>query len=243
MIKLSISGCCGKMGSKITNLALLDKRFQVVCLLEEKSHNQIGMKKNGVVISGNPDNIKDSDVLIEFTNPSATIEHLAIALKYKKSIVIGTTALDDDEMAKVKETSKIISIVFSPNMAIGVNLLFRLVKETAGKLSRDYNINIIETHHIHKKDAPSGTAKKLAQIIRQAMGREVLDIRSIREGDVIGEHTVKFDSSLDTIELKHSAKQRGIFAKGALEAAKFVVKKNSGLFDMQDVIDEIAKKV
>lgn len=236
MIKLAISGCCGKMGSKIANLALLDKAFQVVCLLEKKGHSQIGMKKNGVIISDNPDNIKDSDVLIEFTNPSATIKHLAIALKYKKSMAIGTTALNDDEMTKVKETSKIISIVFSPNMSIGVNLLFRLVKEAAEKLSRDYNIKIIETHHIHKKDAPSGTAKRLAKIIRQASGREVLDIKSIREGEIIGEHTVKFDSLLDTIELKHSAKERDIFAKGALEAVKFVVKKNSGLFDMQDVI-------
>jgi 4-hydroxy-tetrahydrodipicolinate reductase len=149
-------------------------------------------------------------------------------------MVIGTTGLSEEEKIKVKEASRYIPIVFSPNMSVGVNLLFRLVREAAKTLS-DYEVKIIEAHHIHKKDAPSGTAKKLAEIIEKESGKKVTDIKSIREGEIVGDHRVIFDSPLDTIELFHSAKTRDIFAKGALVAARFVVRQKTGLFDMEMV--------
>jgi 4-hydroxy-tetrahydrodipicolinate reductase len=243
VIRLAVSGACGKMGSRIIALASKENDFRLVVALEAKGHPQIGKPIEGVKISDNSDEIKNADCLIEFTNPVATIEHSGLALKYKKPMVIGTTGLNEDEKARIKKAAQEIPIVFSPNMSIGVNLLFRLVKETASRLS-DYNAGITEAHHVYKKDAPSGTAKRLAEIIKENSGKEVGNIRSIREGEIVGDHKVVFDSPFDTVELSHSAKTRDIFAKGALEAARFIVKQGPGLYDMQDVLlkqDEDAK--
>lgn len=239
MVKIAVSGCAGKMGSRILSLASQDKDLEVVVGLEQKSHLAIGSTIGEVEVTDDPENIKTADVLIEFTTPQATVEHLDFALRHKKAMVIGTTGLTEEQASRIKDASKNIPIVFSPNMSIGVNLLFRLVKEAAAKSSKDYEVNIVETHHVHKKDAPSGTAKKLAQIIKDASGRDVTDIKSIREGEIIGDHKVTFKGPLDTIELAHSAKTRDIFAKGALEAAKFIVNRPPKLYDMQDVLSEI----
>ncbi len=239
MIRLAISGCAGKMGTRIFNLALDDKDLKPVIGIEQTEALKSCLKTSGFKVSDSPDDIKEVDVLIEFTAPEPTIEHLDYALKYEKAMVIGTTGLSEDQVGRIKEASKKIPIVFSPNMSIGVNLLFKLVKETAEKLSKDYGVRIVEAHHIHKKDAPSGTAKKLVQIIKDASGREVSDIKSIREGEIVGYHKVTFESPVDTIELSHSAKTRDIFAKGALVAAKFIAGKKPGLYDMQDVLGAI----
>jgi 4-hydroxy-tetrahydrodipicolinate reductase len=236
MIKLAISGCAGKMGSRILNLAFADRSFDVVVALESKSHSIIASKVGNIKISDDAEQVKLADCLVEFTSPQATLEHLNICSKYKKAMVIGTTGLNDGQKQQIEAASKNIAIVFSPNMSIGVNLLFKLVKETACNLSSAYSVKIIEAHHVQKKDAPSGTAKNLAQIIKETTGREVSDIKSIREGEIIGDHEVIFESPWDTIKLSHSAKTRDIFAQGALEAAKFIVNKKSGLFNMQDVL-------
>jgi len=238
MIRLAISGCAGKMGTRIFNLALDDKDLKPIVGIEQTEVLKQCLKTDEFKVSDNPDDIKEADVLIEFTAPEPTIEHLDYALKYKKAMVIGTTGLSEDQIRKIREASKNIPIVFSPNMSIGVNLLFKLVKEAAEKLSKDYKVKIVEAHHIHKKDAPSGTAKKLAQIIKDASGREVSDIKSIREGEIAGDHKVTFESPVDTVELSHSAKTRDIFAKGALAAAKFIAGKKPGLYDMQDVLED-----
>lgn len=237
MIRLAVSGCCGKMGRRIISLCLEDGDFELAGAIEEKSHPAIG-KNIGVEIKDNPEIIKDADVLIEFTSPSATMEHLNSVVKYKKAMVIGTTGLDPQQAEEVKQAGANISIVFSPNMSLGVNLVFRLVKEAARKLGRDYKVDIVEAHHIHKKDAPSGTAKRLVQLINQVPDREddKIDIDSIREGDIVGEHQVRFNSPQDVIVIKHSAKTRDIFARGALEAAKFIAGRKPGLYDMQDVL-------
>jgi 4-hydroxy-tetrahydrodipicolinate reductase len=236
MIKLAISGCAGKMGSRILNLAFADRSFDVVVALESKSHSIIASKVGNIKISDDAEQVKLADCLVEFTSPQATLEHLNICSKYKKAMVIGTTGLNDGQKQQIEAASKNIAIVFSPNMSIGVNLLFKLVKETACNLSSAYSVKIIEAHHVQKKDAPSGTAKNLAQIIKETTGREVSDIKSIREGEIIGDHEVIFESPWDTIKLSHSAKTRDIFAQGALEAAKFIVTKKSGLYNMQDVL-------
>jgi len=239
MIRLAISGCAGKMGARIFNLALDDKDLKPVIGIERTEALKQCLKTDNFKVSDNPDDIKEADVLIEFTAPEATIGHLEYALKHKKAMVIGTTGLSEDQIGRIREASKKIPVVFSPNMSIGVNLLFKLVKEAVEKLSKDYGVRIVEAHHIHKKDAPSGTAKKLAQIINDASGREVSDIKSIREGEIVGDHKVTFESPVDTIELSHSAKTRDIFAKGALVAAKFIAGKKPGLYDMQDVLEVI----
>jgi 4-hydroxy-tetrahydrodipicolinate reductase len=236
MIRLAISGACGKMGSRIIALACEEGDFKLTVALESKGHPRIGKPIYGINVTDEPAFVKDSDCLIEFTSPSATIEHLACAVKHKKPVVIGTTGLNEEDKIKIKDAAKVIPIVFSPNMSIGVNLLFKLVKEAAGILSKEYKVKIIEAHHVHKKDAPSGTAKKLAEVIKDASGKEVDNIKSIREGEIAGDHRVMFDSPFDVIELFHSAKTRDIFAKGALVAARFIVTQRAGLYDMQDVL-------
>lgn len=237
MIKLAISGCLGKMGSRIRELAFLDNDFAVVALLEQENPVALSAKVCDIKITSNPQEIRKADILIEFTAPQATLEHLEICLKHKKAIVIGTTGFNEEQKNKINQAAKLIPIVFSPNMSVGVNLLFRLVKEASKKLSKDYEVKIIEAHHIHKKDAPSGTARQLAQIIKDATGADVKDIQSIREGEIVGEHKVIFESQFDTVELGHSAKTRDIFAQGALSAAKWLFAKPAGLYSMQDCFE------
>jgi 4-hydroxy-tetrahydrodipicolinate reductase len=239
MIKVAVCGYAGKMGARIAGLASKESGMRVMLGLEAKGHPSVGSKFAYGEVSDRLDGIKAVDVLIDFTVPEATISHLAAAVKYKKAMVIGTTGFTEEQLKKIKEAAKKIPIVLSPNMSIGVNLLFRLVKEAAGKLSNDYGVTMIEAHHIHKKDAPSGTAKKLAQIVKEASNREVSDIKSVREGEIVGDHKITFESPYDIIELSHSAKTRDIFAKGALAASKFIAGKKPGLYDMQDVLGDI----
>ncbi|MFC1709191.1 4-hydroxy-tetrahydrodipicolinate reductase [Candidatus Omnitrophota bacterium] len=238
MIKLAISGSRGKMGQRICSLAASDKEFKVVSLLEKGSHPEIGATMAGVSITDNLEAIKDADVLIEFTSPEATIGHLLACLKYKKAIVIGTTGLTQEQKATIEKASEKIPIVFSPNMSVGVNLLFKLVREAAERLSGEYKVTITEAHHVHKKDAPSGTAKKLGQIVQGAGKQELKDIKSIREDEIPGDHEVCFESNEDIVKLSHSAKTRDIFVQGALVAAKFITGKKTGLFDMQSMLNE-----
>jgi len=227
------------MGARILNIAQSDKEVKVVMGLEAAGHPSVGSRIGDGEVTDNRDDISHADVVIDFTVPEATMEHLKAAVRHGKAVVIGTTGLSEEQAAIVREASAKIPIVFSPNMSIGVNLLFRLVREAAQKLSKDYAVRMVEAHHIHKKDSPSGTAKRLAQIIKEASMREVDDIRSIREGEIVGDHKVTFESPYDVIELSHSAKTRDIFAKGAVAAAKFVFGKKPGLYDMQDVLGAI----
>lgn len=235
MIQIAIYGCCGRMGQRIMELADADPEVCVIAALEKRKHPQLGAKIGSIVISDDLHLIKDADVVIDFSWSSATMELLDVAVEYKKALVIGTTGMQTEQVERIKTAASEISIVFAPNMSIGVNILFRIVKEAAKKLT-SYNIKIKEAHHIHKKDAPSGTAKKIAQIIKDQTAKEVKDIASIRKDEIIGDHEITFESDVDTIILSHSAKTRDIFAKGALEAAKWVVKQSAGMFSMQDVI-------
>ncbi|MFA6355801.1 MAG: 4-hydroxy-tetrahydrodipicolinate reductase [Candidatus Omnitrophota bacterium] len=239
MVKIAICGCAGKMGTRIFNIAEKDRDVKVVLGLEAKGHPSVGSKLGGGEVSDNCDDVAQSDVIIDFTVPEATMEHLDAAVRNKKAIVIGTTGFSEPQMDRIKEAAGKIPVVLSPNMSIGVNLLFRLVKDAAEKLSGDYTVRMVEAHHIHKKDSPSGTAKKLAQIIKESSMREVEDIKSIREGEIVGDHKVTFEGLYDIIELSHSAKTRDIFAKGAIAAAKFVAGKKPKIYDMQDVLGAV----
>lgn len=238
MIKLGVSGALGKMGTRILVLALLDKVFKVSLALEKPECFAPGEETFGLKVTASPEKIKDVDVLIDFSSIEATLEHLEYALRFKKAVVIGTTGFSEQQKKKIEAAARKISIVFSPNMSIGVNLFFSLVRQAASLLSKEYKASIVEAHHVHKKDAPSGTAKYLAQIIRDEREGDEVDVKSIREGEIVGDHDVVFDSPWDTIRFVHSAKTRDIFAKGALEAAKFVVTKKKGLFGMDDVISQ-----
>ena len=220
MIKICVSGSKGKMGSRI--IELIDEEFEVSGAFD------IGDKAEPM--------IETCDCLIEFTSPEATMEHLALCEKHKKAIVIGTTGLSDGDKEMIGKASKKISVVFSPNMSVGVNLLFKMVKDAAKLLGEEYKVNIIEAHHEHKKDAPSGTAKELARIVKESKGDTEVPVESIREGEIVGEHTITFESDVDVIELTHSAKTRDIFVKGALRAAKFIVGKPAGLYTMRNVL-------
>ena len=238
MVKLAISGCQGRMGLSILHLAQEDNDFKITCLLENKNHPAVAGRVGNIEIASDPKKLKNTDVLIEFTSPDATMKHIEACLKHNVKMVIGTTGLNENQINKITAASTKIPIVFSSNMSVGVNILFGLAKQAAAKTTDGYDLKIVEAHHIHKKDAPSGTAKTIAKIIQEASGKKVDNIESIREDEIIGDHTVTFESAVDTITISHHAKTRDIFAAGALRAAKFVAKKNNGLFTMQDALSK-----
>jgi len=235
MAKIAIVGICGKMGRRILNLAK-EVSLEVVLGLESKDHPLAENTIEGVKVVSDYSKISQADCLIDFSSIQATSECLNNALKYNKPVVIGTTGIDIAGQKRIKEASGKIAIVYSPNMSVGVNLLFKLIKE-ASRILKGYEVNIEEAHHIQKKDSPSGTAKKLAEIINSAgFNIKIQDIKSVRKGDIIGDHKVIFESDTDKIELIHQAKTRDIFAKGAVLAAKWVVGKPAGLYSMEDVL-------
>lgn len=235
MIKLGIAGVCGKMGRRIYELACANKDFEVALALERKGIPQIGKELGRLKISSNQDGLFLADVFIDFTSPEASEVNMDYAAKYKKPLVLGTTGLNEAQLRKVEEAAKLIPVVFSPNMAIGVNTLFAMLPELAKKLGPDYAIEVVEAHHRGKKDAPSGTAKKIAQVLREATGKEI-PMHALRLGDIIGDHTVVFCGNSERIEIKHQAHSRDLFALGALKAAKWVFGKPAGLYSMQDVL-------
>jgi 4-hydroxy-tetrahydrodipicolinate reductase len=235
MIKLGISGVAGRMGRRIFELAGNDKDFELTFALEKKGTPMIGRDLGKLKISSNPDGLFLIDVFIDFTCPEATEVNLDYVAKYKKAFVLGTTGLNDSQLRKVEDVSKIVPVVFSPNMSVGVNVLFTLLPELARRLGQDYNIEILEAHHRGKKDAPSGTAKKLSQILADVTKKEP-PIHAIRLGDIVGDHTIIFCGNSERIEIKHQAHSRDLFALGALKAAKWVFGKPAGLYSMQEVL-------
>jgi 4-hydroxy-tetrahydrodipicolinate reductase len=235
MIKLGISGACGKMGKRIIELASYDKDFEVTLALEKKGTSVIGRELGKIRISSSPEGLFLVDVFVDFTTPEATETNLDYVARFKKPLVLGTTGLNDTQLQKVKEVSSVVPIVFSPNMSIGVNVLFGIIPEIANRLGPDYNIEIVEAHHRAKKDAPSGTAKKFGQILADTTKKEI-PIHAIRLGDIIGDHIIIFCGNSERIEIKHQAHSRDLFAKGALKAARWVVNKPAGLYSMQDVL-------
>ncbi|MFC1804212.1 4-hydroxy-tetrahydrodipicolinate reductase [Candidatus Omnitrophota bacterium] len=235
MIKLGIAGVCGRMGRRIYELARRDNDFEVNFALEKKGTPEIGKQLGKLKISSGPDGLFLVDVFVDFTIPEATATNLDYAMKYKKPIVIGTTGLREAETKKLEEASKVIPVVFSPNMSIGVNVLFSMVPELAKRLGPDYGIEIMEAHHKGKKDAPSGTAKKFAQLLTDTTKNKI-PVHAERLGDIVGDHTIVFCGNSERIEVKHQAHSRDLFAVGALRAAKWVVGKPAGLYSMQDVL-------
>jgi 4-hydroxy-tetrahydrodipicolinate reductase len=235
MIKLAITGCQGRMGQRITELASKDKEFRIVALIESPDRADVPEMSHGLKISRDINAIKGADVLIDFTLPEPTMKNVAACLKHGVRMVIGTTGLSDAERAEIRRASQTLAVTQSTNMSVGVNLVFGLLKQMSGIL-KGYNVSVTETHHVHKKDAPSGTAKTMVEVIEGASGKKVTGVASVREGEVIGYHEVTFDSAVDTIRISHNAKTRDMFAEGAIVAAKFLAKKDKGFFNMQEVL-------
>ncbi len=242
------------MGQQIAKLALLNlatdnhSPIAIGGAVEARSHPAIGSDLGlwlgkaaiGVKITDDVVNgLKAGDVLIEFTNPEATMAHAGIAKDLKKPMVIGTTGLGDDQREVLRRYAKDIPIVLSPNMSVGVNVLCELVDTATTRLAfQGYEISIQETHHAGKMDKPSGTAKRLQELIGAVLGQRPANIpcESTREGDVIGEHAVVIEDGHERIRLSHEALSRDVFARGALEAAVFVSRQQPGLYEMSHVI-------
>ncbi|MFH0912845.1 MAG: 4-hydroxy-tetrahydrodipicolinate reductase [Candidatus Omnitrophota bacterium] len=235
MIKLGIAGVCGKMGRRIFELAFLDRGFEITFALEKKGTPMIGKELGKLKISSTQDGLFLVDVFIDFTTPEATEANLDYIARHKKALVLGTTGLSQAQINKVEEVSKVVPVVFSPNMSVGVNVLFAMLPQIARSLGSDYSIEVIEAHHKAKKDAPSGTAKKIAQILADATKKEI-PMHAIRLGDIVGDHTIIFCGNSERVEIKHQAHSRDLFALGALKAAKWIAGKPAGLYSMQDVL-------
>jgi 4-hydroxy-tetrahydrodipicolinate reductase len=251
-IQLVISGCCGRMGRSIATLALADSVYAIAGAVEASGHPSLGHDYGTVL--GRPAPLKlpvtddtraalgRGDVLIEFTVPEVTIEHAMLADELRKPMVIGTTGLSQSQQKALLVAARRIPIVFSPNMSVGVNVLFELAKLAAERMGLWFDAAIIEAHHNQKKDSPSGTAKRLAEAV--AAGRKQLPssipVHAIRAGDIVGDHTVIFAGASERLELTHRAQSRDVFAGGALMAARFVADRKPGLYDMANVLKGMA---
>ena len=244
MLRIGVAGACGKMGKRIAFLAMRDPDIKIGSAVERKGLPETG-QDIGSLSAGKPvgtivtDDLKAAcsgiDCMIDFTLPAPTLEHIAACVESGVAMVIGTTGFEPSGEEKIREAAAKIPIVFSPNMAIGVNTVFKIVAEAARVLGKDFSIKIDETHHIHKKDSPSGTAKMIARVIKDSSGADP-EIEAFRKGEVIGNHGIIFDGEFENIEIRHDAKTRDVFAAGALKAAKFLKGKPAGLYTMADVL-------
>ncbi len=257
----AVSGACGKMGKRIIALLLEDPDLKCNAAIEGKGHPALGKDAGELAGCGSlgvplGDSLGEKvDVVLDFSSPVGTALRLKEALKFGSAVVIGTTGHSEEERRSIEQAAQKIPILFSPNMSVGVNLLFSLVGEVAGVLGADYDVEIVEAHHRFKKDSPSGTALRLAQEIANALGLKLEDvavygrkgavgprpsaqigIHAVRAGDIVGEHTVIFSTTGERIELVHRAHTRDTFALGALRGAKFLIGKRPALYSMRDVL-------
>jgi len=253
-INLAITGCMGRMGQQMIKSAKLNKYFKIVALTENKKINK---KINGIKLNINTEQVlKNANLIIDFTVPKCTLDVLKIATKLKKRVDIGTTGFTKIEENLIKKYSKKIPILKAGNMSLGINLLMYLTEITSSSLGKDFLSKVFEVHHKHKKDYPSGTALMLGKGI--AVGRnknfynilgkkylnkktfpygKKINFNSLRKGEIIGEHEVKFSSGKEIITLNHEAFDRALYSEGALSAAKWLMKKKPGLYSMRDMMN------
>ncbi len=264
MTNIIVTGATGRMGSRITALSKEYQNLKLSGATEKKGHEAIGkdigaivgIGENGIKLSDALENIiGDTDVIIDFTSINSTLQHVKLAAERKKAMVIGTTGFSKEELEPIKTLAKDIPIVLAPNMSVGVNLLLKVLQDIARVVGDEYDIEIVEAHHRLKKDAPSGTAMKMAQVIADVVNRDLDDvavyarkgligertkkeigIQTVRAGDIVGEHTVLFGGLGERIEITHKASSRDTFARGALKAAAWITGRTPGLYDMQDVL-------
>tara|TARA_B100000676_G_scaffold54943_1_gene54037 strand:- start:559 stop:1338 length:780 start_codon:yes stop_codon:yes gene_type:complete len=253
-INLGITGCMGRMGQQIIKSVRSDKKFKLTALTESSNINK---KINGIKISKNDlTTLKKTDLIIDFTTPKCTFEILKIARTLKKRVVIGTTGFTKKEEILIKKISKKIPILKAGNMSLGINLLMYLTEIASNSLGKNFLSKIFEIHHKHKKDYPSGTALMLGRGIATGQNKDFynlvgkkylnkktfpygnkINFNSIRKGEIIGEHEVKFSSGKEIITLNHEAFDRALYSEGALTAAKWLMKKKPGLYSMRDLMN------
>ena len=263
-IQVIVTGAGGRMGGRIISLLKESSALMLSGAVERPDHPVLGRDAGEVAGCGRlhvpiTDQIEkvidNAKVIIDFSVPSTALGYLKIASEKKCALVIGTTGFSKEETKQISASAKRIPCVFSPNMSVGVNRMFKLIADLAKQAGSEYDLEITEAHHRYKKDAPSGTALKLAQILAQALGLDLasaavytrhgmtgerkpstIGIQSIRAGDIIGEHTVIFGGLGERLEIKHIAQSRDTFARGAIKAAQWVVHQKPGLYDMMDVL-------
>ncbi len=264
MVKAVVTGAAGRMGGRIISIISETKGVELVGAVEQASHPALGEDageiagagKTGVEIVADIEKaLSEGDVLIDFTFPEVTMGNLQAVRRLNKAAVVGSTGFNADQMEEIKQIASEIPCILAPNMSVGVNLMLKLVHEAARTLGNDYDIELVETHHKMKKDAPSGTAMKLAEVAAEAVGRNLsevgvferfgmtgarrqneIGVQTLRGGDVVGDHTVFFFGEGERLEITHRATSRDTFASGAVRGALWVVGKEPGLYDMQDVL-------
>jgi 4-hydroxy-tetrahydrodipicolinate reductase len=264
MTNVIIAGAAGRMGCRLISLVKTSEALTLAGAVESKGHPTIGQDageiagcgRTGIKISDDLSALlEQGEVVVDFSVPAATLGHARAVAQHRRAIVIGTTGFSPPDLEELKTLSTQMPCVCSPNMSVGVNVIYKVIADMAKTLGEEYDIEVIEAHHRLKKDAPSGTALKLADILAQAMDRDLdrvgvysrkgmigertrkeIGIQTIRAGDIVGDHTVLFATAGERIEVTHRAHSRDTFASGALRAARWVVKQPPGLYDMQDVL-------
>ena len=264
MIRAIVAGAGGRMGGRIVTLIAKTNGIELVGAIERKGHPQIGkdigeglgLGRTGIRIGDDlAACIEKGDVVIDFTSHEASSAHLEIAAAKGRAIVIGSTGFTAEELKRAKALAGEVRCVLAPNMSVGVNCLFKVLADVAGILGDEFDVEIVEAHHHMKKDAPSGTALKMAQIIAESLGRDLdkvgvysrkgligertkqeIGIQTLRAGDIVGEHTVIFGGMGERLEFIHRAHSRDNLARGAIRAALWVVGRSNGIYDMQDVL-------
>lgn len=261
--KIAIAGSSGRMGRTLLEAVTQAGDLCVAAALEMAGSPFLGKdageligSRNGVAITSDHEAaLRGCDYIIDFTRPAGTLAHLKVCRAAGVKMVIGTTGFSAEEKDLLRAASEDIAIVFAPNMSVGVNVTLKLLETAARVLNEGYDIEIIEAHHRHKIDAPSGTALRMGEVIAEALGRDLqkvavygregvtgerddttIGFSTIRAGDIVGEHTAMFAGSGERVEIVHKASSRMTFAMGALRAVRFLQDKPSGLFDMQDVL-------
>ncbi len=264
MIRVIVAGAAGRVGTRIINFINSDEEMILAGAFEHPQSPFVGrdagqaagIGDTGVIISPSLDEIIDSgDVVIDFTMPESTVKNLESVVSKNLAMVIGTTGITGDALAQLQDKARQIRCVMAPNMGVGMNVMFRVVAEMARILGNDFDMEIMEAHHRMKKDAPSGTAMGLAGVLAKASGRDLekcaiysrkgmigersdeeIGIQTLRAGDITGDHTVMFAGIGERLEITHRAHSRDNFAQGALRAAKWLMDRPAGLYDMQDVL-------
>jgi len=264
MIRIAITGAAGRMGRALIEAVSQTEGLTLGAAIERPGSSLLGadagelagIGRNGIVLTDNLSAALDSfDLLIDFTRPEVTLGNLALCRAAGKRMVIGTTGLDEAQKNTLAQAAETIGIVFAPNMSVGVNLALKLLDTAARVLGDEVDIEIIEAHHRHKVDAPSGTALRMGEVVAQALGRDLqkvavygregqtgardrqtIGFATVRAGDVVGDHTVLFATEGERVEITHKASSRMTFAKGAVRSAIWLAAHDRGLFDMQDVL-------
>lgn len=263
-VRIAITGAAGRMGKTLIEAVAQNPQAELSAAIERPDSAAIGsdagelagLGKNGITIVGDlAQVINDFDVLIDFTAPAATVANAQSCAEANKKMVIGTTGCSDIDKATIAESAAMSAICMASNFSTGVNLCFKLLREAAGVLGDDYDVEIVEAHHRHKVDAPSGTALSMGESVAEGKGRNLADVAlyaregqvgprpekeigfaTVRGGDVVGDHTVMFMADGERVEISHKASSRMSFGRGAVRAAVWIAAKHKGLFDMQDVL-------